>query len=136
AKALLQRRFKERYPGIAVGGKQRLTVSQGGADSLLLGVEIEGIMSHLPSPARLLVDEIALALELPAARDGLRAFCKARFEIAANSTELAFGNHRPICVLGSSPGPTLIFLASSATPPTSLSKILSCTNNRDPAQQH
>src|SRR5262249_44923276 len=29
--------------------------SQGGADSLLLGVEIEGIMSHLPSPARLLV---------------------------------------------------------------------------------
>ena len=42
----------------------------------------------------------------------------------------------PIWVLESSPNPTSIFLASSATPPTSLSKILSCTNNRDPAQQH
>jgi hypothetical protein len=33
----------------------RLTLSQGCADSLLLGVEIEGIMSHLTAPARLLV---------------------------------------------------------------------------------
>jgi hypothetical protein len=30
-------------------------MSQGGADSLLLGVEIKGVMSHLTSPARLLV---------------------------------------------------------------------------------